>query len=145
MSREEKVKYWFDIATEDLDLSEYLIQGGRWLYAAFMCHQVVEKMLKAYWTATRDDVPPYIHDHKRLAESCGLYQAMSDLQRDFLDELRPMNIEARYPDYKRSISKALNEEKIRYISEQTRQIREWIHQKCLAAMKPLTSSDNTSK
>ena len=34
-------------------------QTGRWLYVAFMCHQVIEKTLKAYWCATRDDDPPY--------------------------------------------------------------------------------------
>ena len=58
MTREEKVQYWLDIVADDLDLAEFLCQSGRWLYAAFMCHQVIEKMLKAYWTATRDDVPP---------------------------------------------------------------------------------------
>ena len=78
MTREEKVKYWLDIVAEDLDLGEFLFKSGRWLYSAFMCHQVVEKMLKAYWMATRDDVPPYIHEHKRLAELCGLYGQMDD-------------------------------------------------------------------
>ena len=145
MTREEKVQYWLDITADDLDLGEFLYQNGRWLYAAFMCHQVIEKMLKAYWTATRDDVPPYIHEHKRLAEICGLYEQMSDEQRDFLQEVRPMNIEARYPDYKRSITNALNAEKTRQIVEQTRQMQQWILQKCLTAMKPSTSSDNTSR
>ena len=145
MTREEKVQYWLDIAAEDLELGEFLCQNGRWLYAAFMCHQVIEKMLKAYWTATRDDVPPYIHEHKRLAEVCGLYGQMSDGQRNFLQEIRPMNIEARYPDYKRSIANALNAERIRQIVEQTKQMQQWILQECLTAMKPSTSSDNTSR
>ena len=102
-------------------------------------------MLKAYWTATCDDVPPYIHEHKRLAELCGLYWKMSDEQRDFLQEIRPMNIEARYPDYKRSIANSLNEVKVGQIVEQTKQMQQWILQECLAATKPLTSSDDTSK
>ena len=110
-----------------------------------MCHQVVEKTLKAYWTATRDDVPPYIHEHKRLAEICGLYGRMSDEQRCFLQELRPMNIEARYPDYKRSIANSLKEEKVKQIVEQTKQMKQWILQECSAATKPSTSSDDTSK
>ena len=102
-------------------------------------------LLKAYWTATRDDVPPYIHEHKRLAELCGLYSLMTDGQRDFLQEIRPMNIEARYPDYKRSIANTLGEEKTRQIVEQTKQMQQWILQECSAAMRPSTSSDNTSK
>ena len=43
MTREEKVQYWLDIVADDLDLAEFLCQSGRWLYAAFMCHQVIEK------------------------------------------------------------------------------------------------------
>ena len=89
MTREEKVQYWLDVVAEDLDLAEFLLKSGRWLYSAFMCHQVIEKVLKAYWTATRDDTPPYIHDHKRLAEFSGLYEQMSDEQRRFLHEIRP--------------------------------------------------------
>ena len=48
MTTDERVKYWLDIVDNDLDTAEYLYRGGRWLYAAFMCHQVIEKTLKAY-------------------------------------------------------------------------------------------------
>lgn len=145
MTREEKVQYWLDIAIEDLDLAEFLFAGRRWLYSAFMCHQVIEKMLKAYWTATCDEVPPYIHEHKRLSELCGLYEQMSEEQRYFLEEIRPMNIEARYPDYKRSIANSLNEDKISRIVEQTKQLQQWILQECLLKMRLLNSSENTSE
>lgn len=145
MTREEKVKYWLDIVAEDLDLGEFLFKSGRWLYSAFMCHQVVEKMLKAYWTATRDDVPPYIHEHKRLAELCGLYGQMDDRKRSFLNEIRLMNIEARYPDYKRTVAASLNEDRTRHIVEQTKQMQQWILRKCLQEMKPSSSSGNTNE
>jgi HEPN domain-containing protein len=144
MNREEKVQYWLDIVSEDLELGEFLFKSGRWLYSAFMCHQVVEKMLKAYWTATRDDVPPYIHEHKRLAELCGLYEQMDASQRTFLNEIRLMNIEARYPDYKRTVASSLNEDRTRHIVEQTKQMQQWILQKCSQEMKPSVSSESTS-
>ena len=144
MTREEKVQYWLDVVAEDLDLAEFLLKSGRWLYSAFMCHQVIEKMLKAYWTATSDDVPPYIHDHKRLAEFSGLYGQMSEEQRHFLQEIRPMNIEARYPDYKRAVAKSLDAEKANDFVERTKQMKQWILQKCLLAMKPSASSENTN-
>ena len=145
MTREEKVKYWLDIVDEDLDLGEFLFKSGRWLYSAFMCHQVIEKMLKAYWTATNEEVPPYIHEHKRLAELCGLYKEMTPEQRYFLERIRPMNIEARYPSYKRSVENTLNEDITGDIVEQTKQLKEWILKKCLLAMKPYSSSENTKK
>lgn len=62
----DKVAYWLDIATNDLDTAEYLFKGGRWLYVAFMCHQVIEKTLKAYWTATHNDDPPYTHKSRQI-------------------------------------------------------------------------------
>lgn len=49
---ERTVAYWLDIADYDFDTAEAMYQTGRWLYVAFMCHQVIEKTLKAYWSAT---------------------------------------------------------------------------------------------
>ena len=110
MTREEKVQFWLDVVAEDLDLAEFLLKSGRWLYSAFMCHQVIEKVLKAYWTATRDDT----------------------------------HIEARYPDYKRAVAKSLNAEITSHFVEQTKQMQQWILQKCFLAMKPSGSSENTN-
>ncbi|MCR5849431.1 MAG: HEPN domain-containing protein [Bacteroidaceae bacterium] len=44
MTKEEKVRYWLDIADYDFDTAKAMHQTGRWLYVAFMCHQVIEKM-----------------------------------------------------------------------------------------------------
>ena len=88
MNTAEKVKYWLGIADYDLDTAEAMYSTGRWLYVAFMCHQVIEKTLKAYWCATQEDEPPYIHNHKRLADGCGLYSRMSLEQKDFLKPSR---------------------------------------------------------
>ena len=43
MTKDEKVQYWLDIAKYDIDTAEAMHQTGRWLYVAFMCHQVIEK------------------------------------------------------------------------------------------------------
>ena len=37
----DKVAYWTDIADYDLKTAEAMYQTGRWLYVAFMCHQVI--------------------------------------------------------------------------------------------------------
>ena len=54
--------YWLDIVDYDLATAEAMYSTGRWLYVGFMCHQVIEKVLKAYWCGTRDDDPPYTHN-----------------------------------------------------------------------------------
>lgn len=135
MAKEDVIRRWIEIVNEDLSVAEDLYKTKHWLYVAFMCHQVIEKTLKAYWTATRDDAPPYIHDHKRLAEGCGLYQEMSEEQRIFLTTIREMNIEARYREYKSRLAAMLNEQNTLQILEQTKQTQLWILQRLSAVTK----------
>jgi hypothetical protein len=94
-----------------------------------MCHQVIEKTLKAYWCVCRDDDPPYIHDHSKIAQGCGLYTKMTEEQRDFLKTIKSMNIEARYQEYKDDIARTLNCETTAVIIEQTKQFHAWILEK----------------
>ncbi len=129
MDKQEKVKYWLDLVDYDLDTAETLYNGGRWLYVAFMCHQVIEKVLKAYWTATQDTEPPYTHNLERLAMGCGLSEEMSEDQLHFIDLMIPMNIEARYPSYKEALSRGLTPDYCRSIIDRTKEMQSWIKSK----------------
>ena len=101
----------------------------RRLYVAFMCHQVIEKTLKAYWCSTQPEDPPYTHSHTRLAVGSGLYAQMSEEQCDFLDTIASYNIEARYPEDKDELSRSLTNEFCRQMIEETRQLQQWIKEK----------------
>ena len=129
MANEERATKWLAIVVEDLSVAEDLYKTKHWLYVAFMCHQVVEKVLKAYWCVCRDDDPPFIHDHKRIAEGCGLYTKMSDEQKEFLTQIRQMNIADRYQEYKDELATSLNSEIAKNILETTKQMHAWILQK----------------
>ena len=125
----DKVTYWLDIAKYDLETAEAMFQTTRWLYVAFMCHQVIEKTLKAYWCATQPDDPPYTHNHMRLSEGCGLYELMSEEQRDFLDKITNYNIEARYPEDRAALASELTPQFCRNIINETKQLQQWITEK----------------
>lgn len=129
MTNKERAEKWLDIVNEDLSVADDLYKTGHWLYVCFMCHQVVEKTLKAYWCVCRDDDPPYLHDHSKIAQGCGLYTKMSAEQKDFLKNIKPMNIEARYLEYKNEIARTLNREKTAEIFEFTKQLYTWILEK----------------
>ena len=122
----DKVAYWLDIADYDYDTAEAMYMTGRWLYVAFMCHQVIEKTLKAYWCKTHTSDPPYTHHHMRLADGCGLYDLMDDEQRDFLDTITNYNIEARYPEDKEELARTLTKDFCRQIIDETKQLQQWI-------------------
>ena len=122
----DKTAYWLDIADYDMETAEAMYQTGRWLYVAFMCHQVIEKTLKAFWCSNRKDDPPYTHNHKRLASGCGLYEQMDDAQRDFIDTITNYNIDARYPEDKDALYRTLTKHACRNLIDETRNLQQWI-------------------
>ncbi len=136
MSNKERATKWLTIVKEDLSVAEDLFKTGHWLYVAFMCHQVIEKTLKAYWCVCRDDDPPYIHDHKRIAQGCGLFTQMNDSQKDFLETIKTMNIEARYQEYKDNVASSLDREKAAELLDNTKLLYSWILQKYSEKVKP---------
>lgn len=135
----DKVAYWLDIADYDMETAETLYNGGRWLYVAFMCHQVIEKTLKAYWCGTQSVEPPYTHNLTRLSEGCGLDSEMNEVQLDIIETLIPMNIQARYPEYKDQLARMLTQENCRKIIDETKALQQWIKNKLS------NSSGNTNK
>ena len=125
----DKVAYWIDIADYDMETAETLYDGGRWLYVAFMCHQAIEKTLKAYWCGTQNTAPPYTHNLTRLSEGSRLDAEMSEEQLDLIETLIPMNIQARYPEYKEQLARILTKETCRHIIDETKQLQQWIKNK----------------
>ena len=123
------VKYWVELAEYDYDTAVAMLSTSRYLYVGFMCHQVIEKMLKAYWSNVREDPPIKIHSLSRLAEKCGIYQEMDEAILDVIDTLEPLNIEARYPSYKERLVASLNKEKCEELIKQTDNLRLWIKNK----------------
>jgi HEPN domain-containing protein len=43
-----RTEEWLRQADYDIDAAEYMYQGGRYVYAVFMCHLAIEKALKAF-------------------------------------------------------------------------------------------------
>ena len=127
---DERVKYWLDIADYDIETAKAMLKTGRYLYVGFMCHQVIEKALKAI--ITRDceegEIPPKIHNLAKLANKAGLYEKMSTEQLEFIDTMNPLNIEARYPDNKNQTVANLSADKCTQIIEETEGLLCWIKQ-----------------
>lgn len=125
----DKVKYWVEMSDYDYDTAKAMLATGRYLYVGFMCHQVIEKILKAFWSGKFEEPPLKIHGLSRLAERCGLLDELNDYQLDTIDNLEPLNIEARYPSYKERLMKSLNATKCEELIQQTDELRKWIKNK----------------
>jgi HEPN domain-containing protein len=120
--------YWLDLADYDIATAKAMLDTGRYLYVGFMCHQTVEKALKA--VIARDcaegELPPKIHHLLRLAEKAGLLSQLREEDRSFLADLNPLNIEARYPEYKEKLSEQLTKDYCQVLIEKTKDFLCWI-------------------
>ncbi len=125
----DKVTYWVEMSDYDFDTAKAMLETKRYLYVGFMCHQVIEKILKAYWSKVLEEPPLKIHHLSRLAAKSGLIDFLTEEQLDFIDLLEPLNIEARYPSYKEQLVKALTPEYCRELLTQTNELQLWIKTK----------------
>ena len=67
------------------------------------------------------------------------YDMETSEQQKFVAQLMPMNIEARYPEYKEQLARMLSKERCRTIIDETKQLQQWIKSKLS------NSSADTSK
>jgi HEPN domain-containing protein len=127
----DKVKYWLDLSDYDMETAHGMLNIKKYLYVGFMCHQAVEKTLKALITrdCADDEIPPKIHNLFRLAELAGIYNKFSETHKGFIKILNPLNIEARYPEYKEKVLGELSAERCKLLISQTEELLCWIKQR----------------
>ena len=126
---ESKIKYWIDLSDYDFETAVAMLQSKRYLYVGFMCHQSIEKAFKAYYTKLKSETAPYTHSLSYLAKQGDFYEMFSEVQKGFIDQIEPLNIEARYPSHKERLLKSLTDEKCIEIIHNTEEIQKWIKEK----------------
>jgi len=131
MTSEEKIDYWVDLSDYDLESAGVMLSGKRYLYVGFLCHQTIEKILKGCYTKLKEETPPFTHDLPYLAVKGGFYDLFSQGQKEFIDEIEPLNIKTRYPDYKKEVAKGLTYERCVELLEQTKILQQWIKETIL--------------
>ena len=122
----EIVSYWHDMSDYDSETAVAMQKTGRYLYVGFMCHQTIEKILKAYCYKMTNETPPYTHSLSRLAEKSGSLNELSEEQLRIVDELEPLNIETRYPSYKEKLMQTLDENRCKQLLNDTKTLQLWI-------------------
>jgi HEPN domain-containing protein len=123
---DKSVQYWIELSEYDLKVAESMLEKGHYIYVGFMCHQSVEKMLKAVYVKKHETAPPYIHKLDKLIELADLKESLTEEKSDLIDELTPLNIQARYPAYKDAIYKFINREKAAEILSRSGELTLWL-------------------
>lgn len=125
----EKIKYWLDLSEYDFDTALAMLKSKRFLYVGFMCHQTIEKVFKAYFIKLKNETPPYSHSLSYLAKTGGYYDDFTETQKEFIDQIEPLNIEARYPAHKERLLKSLTIDKCQELLDETKKLHSWIKMK----------------
>jgi len=126
MDTKRKIAYWLDIAHYDLVSAKAMLESKRFLYVGFLCHQVVEKGLKAYFWHTHKKEPPYSHNLLLLSEKSKFDERADEEHFSLFNELMPLNIQARYPEDRELLLKALTMRKCKELYRRTKKFYSWI-------------------
>lgn len=101
------------------------IAGGIYMSASCVI-KPLKKIFKAYYTFLTSETAPFSYSLFYLAKKGKFYDEFSEDQKDFIDEIEPLNIEARYPSNKERLLKSLTYEKCLDIIEKTKALQQWI-------------------
>lgn len=88
---------WLERAKYDIDTADAMYTTGRYIYTVFMCQQAIEKCFKALMAFKGIEIIP-IHNLRRLAESIGVINEVSQTDLRKIDFLSQYYLNARYKE-----------------------------------------------
>jgi len=126
------IDYWLESCEDDLKAAQSLLKHKHYLHCGFFCHLIAEKALKAYccYVDNEEKIPAKIHKLQKLIEIAGLKSELSAEHWKFINFVDPLNIEARYPEYKKFLNSQLSRPGVcERLFSQTEEFFSWIKNK----------------
>jgi HEPN domain-containing protein len=127
MKSENKAHYWDIAAGYDYETAKVLLEAKKYFYIGFMCHQTIEKILKALLEKRCEDrAAPFSQNLNLLVKDAGIYEELTEAQRGILDRLEKLYNEAGYPSAKSEMLSELDYERCGEIINETEGLYLWI-------------------
>lgn len=138
MNSREKYEYWLEAAQYDLESAKVMLNGGRYMYVAFMSQQAIEKLAKGIYTLYTDNEAPMIHNiwniFKQLKKEVNLdvllnvedFESNLNKHKSFFAELLAYYISGRYPSFKENISKTIDSSRAKRVLDTTQEVFAWL-------------------
>lgn len=123
-----ELKQWLERVDYDLSTAKAMLRARKYLYAAFMCQQTVEKALKTLLAAQNKEII-ITHNLRKLALVAGLADELDNSKIDFLERLTPFAIKARYGSYKESLSEICDHRTAKNFIRETETFVKWLRKK----------------
>ncbi len=124
---EKQTKEWLRQSDYDMDTADYMYGGGRYIYAVFMCHLAIEKVLKGFFYERRREIPPKTHNLIYLLNKIEIKP--SDKPGKFIVKLSEASIPIRYPDDLSKLQKTYTKKIVHDILVEGKEFIQWIKQK----------------
>ncbi len=119
---------WLERVNYDLETAESMYATQRYIYAVFMCQQVIEKCFKAYMIFKGIDVVP-VHNLRRLAEISGIIAQIDREDLKKMDFLSQYYLNARYKDDIDELLSKITPDKAKDFLNFTKEKTQWLIQK----------------
>ena len=121
---EQRTKEWLIQSDYDMDTAEYMHNGGRHIYAVFMCHLSIEKSLKGLFYEKLRLIPPKSHNLIYLFNKIDIKPPVEHGR--FIVKLNEASIPTRYPENLEKLQKLYNESVVKDILANGKEVVTWI-------------------
>lgn len=115
---------WLRQADYDMETAEFMVSGGRYFYAVFMCHLSVEKALKGLYQKRLKEIPPKTHNLVYFLNKIGLKPEESIGR--FVVKLNEASVVTRYPEELGKLQNDFTQPIVKDILSRSREVLEWI-------------------
>ena len=115
---------WLRQADYDMDTAEYMLSGGRYFYAVFMCHLSIEKALKGLFQDRLSVMPPKTHNLIYLLNKVDVKPPESVGR--FVVKLNEASVATRYPEDIDKLGKDYTQTIVRDMTAKSREVLAWI-------------------
>lgn len=121
---ERRTEEWLRQSAYDMDSAVYMHEGGRHIYAVFMCHLAVEKALKGLYYEKRREIPPKSHNLIYLLNEIGIKPPTEPGR--FIVKLNEASIPTRYPENLTKLQQVYSETIVKDILSKGKELTTWI-------------------
>jgi HEPN domain-containing protein len=118
------IEYWGSTSDRDFRSMNRMLKSGEYVWALFVGHLTIEKLLKAIYVKQTGKNAPRIHDLLRLAEQTEV--ELDEQRKDLFQKISEYNIEARYPDMQDELYRRCNREFATIRIDEIKGMRRWL-------------------
>lgn len=129
-----KVATWLELAKDDLAFAGDVLKNRKSPhYVAHLCHQAIEKLLKAVIQQKTKQLPPRTHNFFSLCQAANLN--LPEIKMNWLMEMAPHYIGTRYPEDLAKLRERYTLPYAKKVFFETKDMFQWLKKKYLKSEK----------